>query len=82
MTRSPDDQNDVCPSRDRLLLAGSGSSLTPGERLKWAKCGPSCCTAAKLKPVSPTRSKADLNFFENWVKLLQCKGLEDTQKRQ
>ena len=42
------------------------------------KCGPSCCTAARMKPVSPICSKADLNFFENWVKLLQCKGLEDT----
>ena len=28
--------------------------------------------------MSPIRSKADLNFFENWMKLLQCKGLKNT----
>ena len=28
--------------------------------------------------MSPICSKADLNFFENRVKLLQCEGLKDT----
>lgn len=28
--------------------------------------------------MSPMRSKADLNLIENWVKLLQCKGLKNT----
>ena len=27
--------------------------------------------------MSPLRSKADLNTFDNWVKLLHCKGLKD-----
>ena len=45
---------------------------------EWAKYGPSCCTAAGVKPMSPLRSKADLGFFENWVKLLHCKGLKHT----
>jgi hypothetical protein len=31
--------------------------------------------------MSPLRSKADLKFFENWIELLQCEGLKDTQRR-
>ena len=31
--------------------------------------------------MSPMRSKAGIHFFENWVKLLQCKGLKDTHCR-
>ena len=42
----------------------------------WAKYGPSCCTAAGSEPVSSLPSA--LCFFENWVKLLHCKGLKDT----
>jgi cysteine desulfurase/selenocysteine lyase len=42
------------------------------------RSGPSCCTAAVIKPVSPICSKADLNFFENSVKLLRCEGLENS----
>ena len=44
-----------------------------------AMSGPSCCAAAGIKPMSSLRLKADLHFFENWVKLLQCKGLKDTR---
>ena len=29
--------------------------------------------------MSPICSKADLNFFGNWVKLLHCESLKDTQ---
>ena len=29
--------------------------------------------------MSPICSKADLNFIENWMELLQCKGLKHTQ---
>ena len=28
--------------------------------------------------MSPMRSKAGIHFFENWIELLQCEGLEDT----